>query len=108
MKIDGNSLSSQLQMLRGAQPIAPVRSEKVAEGGAPQQSFADMLSNQLKSVNEQGVSAEKQIERSALGEEPNPHATIIAVQKATISFQLLMSVKQKIEQAYQQVVRTQM
>ena len=107
MKIEGNSLSSQLQMLRGAQPIAPVRSEKTTEVSQGQ-SFADMLSHQLKSVNEQGVSAEKQIERSALGEEPNPHATIIAVQKATISFQLLMSVKQKIEQAYQQVVRTQM
>ena len=92
-------------MLKGIEPIAPTKSGST-QAVTGQKSFSEMLGEQVRSVNEMWIDAEKRIEKAVLGEDPNPHATIIAVQKATISFQLLMSVKQKIEQAYQQVIRT--
>ncbi len=101
------SMGEQLRMVRGVESIIPKGNTSQAPevGGAPKTSFADYLSQQFETVNQQGLDAEKAIQRSVLGKDENPHQTMIAVQKAEISLTLLMSVKERIERAYQEIIR---
>jgi flagellar hook-basal body complex protein FliE len=42
------------------------------------------------------------------GESQDLHTTVIAMQKADLSFQLMMQVRNKIVEAYQEIMRMQM
>ena len=109
MEIKGLSMLDQLRTIRGVESISP-KAEGMggAAGGAPGNkiSFGDFLSQQFEESNRLGIEAEKAIQRSVTGEEQNPHAAMIAVQKADISLTLLMSLKERIERAYTELIRT--
>ena len=70
-------------------------------------SFADTLSESLGKVNDLQKKADKAIEDFATGKTRNIHETMIAVNKADIAFRLTMQVRNKIVEAYQEVMRTQ-
>ena len=70
-------------------------------------SFADTLSESLGKVNDLQKEADKAIEDFATGKTRNIHETMIAVNKADLAFRLTMQVRNKIVEAYQEVMRTQ-
>ena len=70
-------------------------------------SFADTLSESLDKVNDLQKEADKAIEDFATGKTRNIHETMIAVNKADLAFRLTMQVRNKIVEAYQEVMRTQ-
>lgn len=105
MKIEGLSLGDQLRMIRGVEGITPKKTEATTEKPAGAKSFGEYLAQSFEQTNQLGLEAERAIERSVAGEEVNPHATMIAIQKADISLSLLMSVKERIERAYQEIIR---
>lgn len=104
MEIKALSLSEQLRMLRGVDPVGPRPAQQRTEE-TERASFSELLINKLEEVNQAGLDADRGINAAILGEDVNPHATVIAVQKAEISFQLLMSVTDKLVSAYQQITR---
>ena len=113
MEIKGLSMLDQLRSIRGVQDIIPKKTggeenNPLINGGAQgnKVSFADYLSQQFNEANQLGLDAEHAIQRSILGEESNPHAAMIAVQKADISLSLLTTLKDRIERAYQDLIRT--
>lgn len=107
MEIKALALSEQMRMIRGVDNIVPENKNGVsAPEGGNTVSFTDFLKAHYDKANDLGVESERAIERSVKGEELNPHTTLLALQRAEISFQLLMSVKQRIEQAYQEIIRT--
>jgi flagellar hook-basal body complex protein FliE len=74
-----------------------------AEGG----SFADVLADSLKQVNSLQQEADAAIQTLATGGPTTLHDTMLAVQKADLSFRLMMQVRNKIVEAYQEVLRMQ-
>ena len=76
----------------------------VEEGGT---SFADTLTESLDKVNSLQKEADRAIEDFATGQTRNIHETMIAVNKADLAFRLTMQVRNKIVEAYQEVMRTQ-
>ena len=84
-------------------PIQGIGGEQAAPGKV---SFGEMLQSQFSEVETQGIAAEDAIKRSLMGNEVNPHSTVIAVQKATTSLTLLMTIKDRLERAYQEIIRT--
>lgn len=112
MEIKGLSMLDQLKTIRGVEGIIPKKTEIMpnpqdADAGGKKVSFAEFLANQMQEVNKTGLDAEKAIQRSVSGQETNPHETLIAVQKADISLSLMMSIKERIERAYQEIIKTQ-
>jgi len=107
MEIKGLSMLDQLRTIRGVDSITP-KTQAGGVQGAPgnKVSFGEFLSQQFEESNRLGIEAEKAIQRSVSGEDPNPHAAMIAVQKADISLTLLMSLKERIERAYTELIRT--
>lgn len=108
MEIKGLSLLDNLRAIQGVQGISqpPAKSEGTPGSGG-EVSFAQIFKEKIEETNRLGLEADRAVERAALGQEPNPHATLIAVQKAEISLSLMLSVKDRLERAYQELVRTQ-
>ncbi|UCF94137.1 MAG: flagellar hook-basal body complex protein FliE [Desulfobacterales bacterium] len=70
-------------------------------------SFADVLKRSVQEVNQLQIEADQSIAELAAGEKKDIHETMIAVQKAEISFQMLMEVRNKLVAAYETIMRMQ-
>ena len=73
-----------------------------AEQGA---SFIETLKSSIAQVNEAQLQADAAISGILTGEQSDVAGTMIAVQKANISFQLMTQVRNKIVEAYERVMR---
>ena len=69
--------------------------------------FGETLKASLAQVNQQQVKANRAIEELALGRRADLAATLVQVEKATLSFQLMVQVRNKLVEAYQEVMRMQ-
>lgn len=74
-----------------------------AVDGAEQPSFKDMLSRQINEVNRVQQDAEMAIEDLVSGRREDVDAVFLAKQKADIAFQMLLQVRNKMMQAYDEV-----
>ncbi|MCX6582902.1 MAG: flagellar hook-basal body complex protein FliE [Candidatus Aminicenantes bacterium] len=72
----------------------------------PGDNFSAVLKNALDEVNTDQLKAETSIQDYVSGKETNLHNTLISLEKADISFKLMMQVRNKLLDAYQQIMRT--
>jgi len=92
----------------GPQSILP-RPSGTAPGAAPggQQadgpSFKDVLLKQIEQVNQLQQDAEMAIEDLAAGRRDDMDAVLIAKQKADVAFKMLLQVRNKMMDAYEEV-----
>jgi flagellar hook-basal body complex protein FliE len=75
------------------------------ESGGPD--FGEVLKDAISTVNELQKQSDQEIRKLITGESQDLHATLIAVQKADVSFQMMMQVRNRIVQAYQEIMRMQ-
>ena len=87
------------------QPAKTSAASPAQAEGVP--SFAETLQNSIREVNSLKVEADKAIEDLATGQGADLQGTILALEKADISFKMMMEVRNKIVSAYQEVMRTQ-
>ena len=73
----------------------------------PKTSFGDMLQRTINDVNQQKLDADQAITDLVTGRQPDIHQTMIDVEKASISFELLMQVRNKVIAAYDKIMSTQ-
>jgi flagellar hook-basal body complex protein FliE len=66
-------------------------------------SFKDFLLSSIKEVNSMQMAADQAVEKLASGDEVSPAEVLTAVQKADIAFRLMMQIRNKMVQAYQEV-----
>jgi flagellar hook-basal body complex protein FliE len=77
-----------------------------AAGAAPgAASFGQVLKDSLSQVNHLQHQADTAIQELATGGKATLHDTMLALQKADLSFKLMMQVRNKIVEAYQEVLR---
>jgi flagellar hook-basal body complex protein FliE len=70
-------------------------------------SFGDVLKDSIKKVGELEKDANTQAERLTRMENQDVHNTMIAIEKADLSFQLMMQIRNKIINAYEEIMRMQ-
>jgi len=92
----------------------PVPAAAGADGARPgaaapagKASFGEVLKDSLAQVNSLQHEADAAIQSLATGGTATLHDTMLAVQKAELSFRLMMQVRNKIVEAYQEVLRMQ-
>ena len=83
----------------GAIPVAP---DAAAPSTGP--SFADALGEALQSVDDRQVDADREAARLAMGN-GNLHETALALEKADIAMRLATKVRNKLVDAYQEIMR---
>jgi len=69
-------------------------------------SFEQAIKDAIKEVSNVQNEAEKAIENFATGEVKDIHTVVIAMEKADLSLQTLMSVRNKLLTAYEEIMRT--
>jgi flagellar hook-basal body complex protein FliE len=72
-------------------------------GAAEQPSFADLLVESLGQVNEMQLNAEQAAAQLFTGGEANTAEVLTAIQKADLSFKLMMQIRNKLVQAYEEI-----
>lgn len=82
-------------------PTAPTSSQP-EHGG-----FGDTLRNAINSVDQLNQTSDSQVSELLQGDRQDIHNVMIAVEKADVSFQLMMQVRNKILNAYQEVSKLQ-
>jgi flagellar hook-basal body complex protein FliE len=91
-------------------PISPasipdIRSPGQPSGGAAfQEAFADAI----RSVEASGRAASGSVEKFLSGEGEELHTTILATQRAELSFEMFLQARNKVVSAYQEIMRMQM
>ena len=69
--------------------------------------FSGILKDALNEVNTSQIQAEKLIGDFAVGNDVELHQVVIATEKASLALELTMSIKNKVVEAYQEIMRMQ-
>ncbi|MGE5645102.1 MAG: flagellar hook-basal body complex protein FliE [Acidobacteriota bacterium] len=94
-------------------PISPIAPAAAAPALAPARApgggeiFKDLLEGAIDRVEGMRRTADQAIERTLSGDNEELHNTILAAQRAEIAFDLFLQVRNKVTQAYQEVMRMQ-
>ncbi len=77
--------------------------EKNTEANKAGHSFADMLKDSIMEINKLQKNANEQVEKLASGQIKDVHQVMIAAQEANLTFSMMMQVRNKIVEAYQEI-----
>jgi len=103
-----------LQNLPQLSPLSPLSGTpktglgSAAGGAQGDMAFGDILKQALQEVNQASAQAEGEARNLMTGESADMHTAMLAVQKADLSFQMMMAVRSKLIDAYREVMRMQM
>jgi len=89
--------------------IAPASTtnKPAGEQATSKESFGKALTDALKDVNRLQFEADQAIQGLEVGKTGSLHEAMIALEKADISFRAMMQVRNKILDAYQEIMRMQ-
>ena len=93
-----------LQQIGG---MAPLPEAQKTATGKQDKGFAETLKDFAAEVNDNLQNADGQMKEFAVGKRSDLHEVVIATEKADLSFKLLLQVRNKILDAYQQIMRMQ-
>ncbi len=78
-----------------------------ATGGAPSGGFMNTLQQAISKANDIQLEAGQATEALMTGQTQNIHQTMVALQEADVSFQLMMQIRNKLVTAYEEIQRMQ-
>lgn len=81
-------------------PIAPATG-----GSSGSDAFHSILQQSVQSVAQMESDADTSVNKFLTGEQDDPHTTMIAVQRANLAFDMFVQVRNKVVQAYQEVMK---
>jgi flagellar hook-basal body complex protein FliE len=84
--------------------LSPYRGDRKTGTGSP--GFGDVIKQAIERVSDMEIQADQSIEQLLKGE-TGIHETMIALQKADISLRLLLQVRNKVMDAYREIMRMQ-
>jgi flagellar hook-basal body complex protein FliE len=96
-----------------AKSIVPFSRTPAAPGTAteaknkPAGGFGDLLQKAIAEVNDTQVKADQAVEQLHTGQAKNIHEVMIALEKADISMRLMVQMRNKVVDAYQEIMRMQ-
>ena len=79
----------------------------VEAGGAPKESFLDLMKTFSADVNDLQFEAGHAIDMLATGEAADVHQVMVAVEQAGIALDLMLEIRNKLLEAYQELIRMQ-
>jgi flagellar hook-basal body complex protein FliE len=97
-------MANPIQALSSMQQVAQSAGNIAAAGGSGDNAeFLQTLDGMLNQVGDMQTDAQQQVTDMLQGDGADVHSAMIAVEKADLSFQLMMQVRNKIIQAYQTI-----
>ena len=87
--------------------VPEIRRPRELEKDGAGANFGDVLKEAISTTNALQKQSDSEIQKIMTGESQDLHSTLIAVQKADLYFQMMMQVRNKLVQAYQEIMRMQ-
>ncbi|MBW3113875.1 flagellar hook-basal body complex protein FliE [Bacillus sp. MCCB 382] len=88
--------------------ISPSLAKKNNSPAVGSDNFSQLLKNSIDEVNKMQVQSDQLTEKLVRGENVDLHQVMIASQKASITLQTTMEVRNKVVEAYQEIMRMPM
>jgi flagellar hook-basal body complex protein FliE len=92
---------------QGAVQGAAATPASAGYGGPAAVDFGQLVQEGVKEVNQQLLTSQTDLQRLAVGDVQNLHQVMIRLEESRLSFQLLLQVRNRLLEAYQDVMRTQ-
>jgi len=110
--MDGLRLSTSQGILDTGKTLSDLKTKELKTSltdndGQPVKNFADSLKDAVQSVNELQKNADVMSQKLATGETKNIPEVMLAVEKADIALKLMVQVRNKMIEAYQEIMRMQ-
>jgi flagellar hook-basal body complex protein FliE len=107
--MDGLTISTAKDLLQTGKTFSEIQNKRVAleSNDSSAKSFSETLSDAVGKVNEMQKDADIKMQKLAAGENTNISEVMIAAERADIALKLMMSVRNKVIDAYQEVMKMQ-
>lgn len=87
--------------------LLPDLNAGAGQGASSGTSFAQWMASEAKVANERINEADRLVQRLASGDTSNLHEVMLGIERARMQFQLLVQVRNRVLEAYQDVLRMQ-
>ncbi|QCX49341.1 flagellar hook-basal body complex protein FliE [Ralstonia pseudosolanacearum] len=87
--------------------VADLQASPAAAAPVAGTGFGDLVSQGLEGVNQQLLVSQKDLQQLATGNAENLHQVMIRLEESRLSFQLLLQVRNRLLEAYQDVMKMQ-
>ena len=105
MNISG--ITTLANSFQAAPPVLQLNGGGAAAAASSSASFGATMRNAIESLDQLQIGAEHAIARTVAGDAPDLHRTMAALQTAELSFQFALQVRNKMIDAYQEIMRMQ-
>ncbi|MDD4156942.1 MAG: flagellar hook-basal body complex protein FliE [Candidatus Cloacimonetes bacterium] len=93
-----------INQMRDLDQISPQQNKENKSGV----SFNETLKSYIDDANDLQLKADKDIQKMIAGEEIDAHEVMTAVEKANMSFEMVMEIRNKMLEAYREIMKTGM
>jgi flagellar hook-basal body complex protein FliE len=100
-------MSTPIAAIGAIDPVASAAATAAAAPSAPQRPF-DLMEQVVGQVNDKVVNADNQVRALALGQTDHLHDVMLALEDARISMGLMVQVRNRLVDAYQDLMRMQL
>ncbi|MCS6245093.1 MAG: flagellar hook-basal body complex protein FliE [Opitutus sp.] len=102
LPISAQSIRPQLDLAQVKETFAPKTSAGAPPAGG---GFGDIFNNLITDVEQRQAKASEVTRSVLMGDNPNLHQSVIAMQEASLSFGLMVEVRNKVVESYQELMR---
>ncbi len=95
-------MTSNIESIRGASGLPKPETKGAIKS---EESFSDVLKKFVNDVNSLQKKADVSIEKLAAGEVADVHQVMVAVEEANIALELMLEIRNRIVDAYQEIMR---
>jgi flagellar hook-basal body complex protein FliE len=88
-------------------PTGHAAFETAPKGETASGGFTKLVENLLNDVNAQQVKADSAVKGLALGQTDNLHNVMLSVAQADLTFRMILEIRNRLNDAYQEVMRMQ-
>jgi flagellar hook-basal body complex protein FliE len=97
---------TQLHQIGNFQPIKPIETTGAAQAGAVGGvDFRDVLKGSIDEIKGMNEQADQALQKIATGEVQDMHQVMMSIEKADLTFKTMMSVRNKLLDAYREVMK---
>lgn len=97
-----------MNTINSLQQISGQIKPELASSKEDSSDFGKMLGDAIKQVNQSQIESEKMTNQLVTGEVQDVHQVMLAAQKASLSLNLTVEVRNKVIESYQEIMRMQM
>ena len=93
-------------LISPANPL-PLRQPDTSSVSKAKESFGELLTKTINEVNQQQITGDVASDKLQTGEAKHLHEAMIAIEEADISLRMLVQMRNKVQQAYEEIMRLQ-